>query len=55
MKSRGIVDTQQTCGLEIPCVLHFIVDNHDEGKKAKKLFQSTLSIEVKEAPMTKNS
>ena len=41
-------------GLKIPCVLHFIADNHDECKKAKKLFQSTLSVEVKEAPLTVN-
>jgi len=35
-------------GLEIPCALHFIIDNDKEGKKAKNLFQSTLSVEVKE-------
>ena len=40
-------------GLEIPCALHFVADNHDEGKKAKKIFQSTLSIQVKEAPRGK--
>ena len=35
-------------GLEIPCALHFITDNDKEGKKAKDLFQSTLSVEVEE-------
>ena len=35
-------------GLKILCAMHFITDNDKEGKKAKNLFQSTLSVEVKE-------
>ena len=44
---RYSVDLSQG-GLEITCALHFITDNDKEGKKAKNLFQSTLSVEVKE-------
>ena len=39
-------------GLEIPCALHFITDDDKEDKKAKKLFQSTLSVEVEEVLLT---
>ena len=39
-------------GMEIPCALHFITDDHNEGKKAKKLFESTLSVEIKEVIVT---
>ena len=33
-------------GLEIPCILTFVANNHKEGEKAKQLIESTLSIEV---------
>ena len=33
-------------GLEIPCILTFVVNNHKEGKKAQQLLGDTLSVEV---------
>ena len=33
-------------GLELPCILTFIAKDFEEGSKAKRLIESTLSIEV---------
>ena len=38
-------------GLELPCVLRFMTMSSDEGKKAKKLIESTLCVEVSEVPL----
>ena len=38
-------------GLELPCVLRFMTISSDEGKKAKKLIESTLRVEVSEVPL----
>ena len=33
-------------GLEIPCILTFIANNHKEGNKAKKLMEDSLSVDA---------